>query len=206
MKLHKDVDPQSDCGGQVASGRELFNTDYWCVYCGAKWSDQSTDDSYNIEVGDRVSIPNPDGEGKSMIEQTLEATVVSVNGAHFQVELDDGTNLGIDWVVDDGVTLIERKPTPPTIVSILIAGRRWFQKLYGNTYHTTEVFVNGEKVGDTPKAYGYGEQYVQSGVELLQSLGYLPTGDLFPYWRRIREDLGITFATTVSDVSRERDL
>lgn len=40
MRLHKDVDTDSRCGGQVADGRELFGTDHWCVYCGAKWSDR----------------------------------------------------------------------------------------------------------------------------------------------------------------------
>jgi len=39
MRLHRDVDPESRCGGQVADGEELFGTDYWCVYCGAKWSE-----------------------------------------------------------------------------------------------------------------------------------------------------------------------
>ena len=34
--FHKDADPNSQCGGRIADGRELFNTDYWCVYCGAK--------------------------------------------------------------------------------------------------------------------------------------------------------------------------
>lgn len=42
MRIHRDVDHRSHCGGQVASG-EMFGVDYWCVYCGAKWSD--TDDS-----------------------------------------------------------------------------------------------------------------------------------------------------------------
>ena len=37
MRLHRDVD-SSTCGGQVALG-DLFGTDYWCVYCGAKWSE-----------------------------------------------------------------------------------------------------------------------------------------------------------------------
>lgn len=40
MRLHRDVDAESSCGGQVADGRELFGTDYWCVYCGAKWSER----------------------------------------------------------------------------------------------------------------------------------------------------------------------
>lgn len=38
MALHRDVDASSSCGGRVTSGKDLFNTDYWCVYCGAKWS------------------------------------------------------------------------------------------------------------------------------------------------------------------------
>lgn len=42
MRLHRDVDPESHCGGQVADGQELFRTDYWCVYCGAKWNDTAT--------------------------------------------------------------------------------------------------------------------------------------------------------------------
>jgi hypothetical protein len=90
--------------------------------------------------------------------------------------------------------------------TILIVGRRWFQRSYGNTYHTAEVFVDGRLIGKTPKAYGYGEQYVQSGVELAQDQGYLPAGDLFPYWKRIGEELGIAFQSTVVDVERERDL
>jgi len=34
---HRDVAADSQCGGQVASGKELFHVDYWCVYCGAKF-------------------------------------------------------------------------------------------------------------------------------------------------------------------------
>lgn len=90
--------------------------------------------------------------------------------------------------------------------SIVIVGRRWFQRTYGNTYHTAEVFVDGRSIGKTDQAYGYGEQYAQSGVELLQDRGYLPAGDLHPYWKRIQDELGIGFQTTVIDVARERDL
>lgn len=39
LRLHRDIDPESTCGGQVADGQDLFGTDYWCVYCGAKWSE-----------------------------------------------------------------------------------------------------------------------------------------------------------------------
>lgn len=43
MILHRDVQPGSTCGGQVASGKELFGTDYWCVYCGYKFNKDGTD-------------------------------------------------------------------------------------------------------------------------------------------------------------------
>ena len=41
LVLHKNVNPNSKCGGLVADGRELFGEDYWCVYCGAKWSNDT---------------------------------------------------------------------------------------------------------------------------------------------------------------------
>lgn len=46
MLLHRDVAPQSQCGGQVADGQELFGTDHWCVYCGAKWNGAATAAAY----------------------------------------------------------------------------------------------------------------------------------------------------------------
>lgn len=38
--FHRDVDPQSNCGGRVATthAEALFSKDYWCGYCGAKWN------------------------------------------------------------------------------------------------------------------------------------------------------------------------
>lgn len=38
LALHRLNDPNSTCGGQVTTGRELFDTDFWCVYCGKKWN------------------------------------------------------------------------------------------------------------------------------------------------------------------------
>ena len=32
------------------------------------------------------------------------------------------------------------------IKTLKIYGRRWFQKSYGNTYHTTTVIINGEEI------------------------------------------------------------
>lgn len=55
--------------------------------------------------------------------------------------------------------------------NIRIEGRRWRDKINGNTYHSARVYVDGELVVAVPWQYGYGDQYVWSGwlalVELL---------------------------------------
>jgi hypothetical protein len=99
--------------------------------------------------------------------------------------------------------------------NIHIAGKRWFQRTYGNTYHSTTVYVDGESIGTSPREYGYGEQYVQTGFEMLQAAGYYPkTG------KRLASGLGADYykfiedrrkhdgriICTVADVARERDL
>lgn len=43
MTLHRDIDSQSECGGQVSTrAPEMFGTDYWCVYCGAKFDKEGS--------------------------------------------------------------------------------------------------------------------------------------------------------------------
>jgi hypothetical protein len=77
-----------------------------------------------------------------------------------------------------------------------IAGRRWFQRSYGNTYHTVTLFYgDGATVKSEPR-YGYGDAYLQTAFDMMG----LPYGGT----RVLREELGITH--DVSDVERERDL
>jgi len=54
---------------------------------------------------------------------------------------------------------------------IIIDGRRWFQKTYGNTYHSVTVTVDGQTFSSGIH-YGYGDQYRQTALELLQKHGY----------------------------------
>jgi hypothetical protein len=54
---------------------------------------------------------------------------------------------------------------------ITIFGKRWFDKVNGNTYHSVKVYVNGKLVGFEPYAYGYDEGYLQTAVELLVKAG-----------------------------------
>jgi hypothetical protein len=93
--------------------------------------------------------------------------------------------------------------------NITIIGRRWFDKPNGNTYHSTEVYVDGKFIGKKDFEYGYDEGYVQSGHKILQENGYYPTREEGgEYWdfskdRRNHHD---KILTSVSDVERKRDL
>ena len=86
------------------------------------------------------------------------------------------------------------------IESLRIYGRRWFQKLYGNTYHTVTVIVNGEEI-KSRITYGYGTHYLQTAAELLRENGY-----------DVQEDTGKAFSFiskydhSVIDVKRKKDL
>ena len=44
-----------------------------------------------------------------------------------------------------------------------IIAKRWFQKSYGNTYHSCEV----KEVGKIDYRYGYGDHYLNTAAELL---------------------------------------
>jgi len=59
---------------------------------------------------------------------------------------------------------------------VLIIGRRWFDKVNGNTYHTAELQVNGNFVAKSGMQYGYGDNYVETGKELLLQNYKLPIG------------------------------
>lgn len=50
---------------------------------------------------------------------------------------------------------------------IIITAKKWFQKSYGNTYHSVRVEKNGELVGYAPFQYGYGDHYLNTAAKLL---------------------------------------
>jgi hypothetical protein len=51
--------------------------------------------------------------------------------------------------------------------SITVIGRRWFDKLNGNTYCTATIYFDGKLVLKTPFEYGYGSFYIQNAANLL---------------------------------------
>ena len=89
--------------------------------------------------------------------------------------------------------------------SIVLHGRRWFQRGSGNTYHSVEIIVDGETVHIVPYAYGYDQHYEQTARQWLKREGYLPgIGDevLWRYCNRV----GCELLSDVEDVRRRKDL
>ena len=88
---------------------------------------------------------------------------------------------------------------------VLIIGRRWFDRVNGNTYHTAEVVVNDKVIGKSRMSYGYEEQYIQTGKEILLDHFELPKGmkESSPLWQ-LRE-YGVEFRYRVTD-GLKRDL
>lgn len=97
---------------------------------------------------------------------------------------------------------------------ITIIGRRWFQRTYGNTYHSVSVIVDGTNIGRVPFMYGYGDQYIQTAFSILQDKGIYPkTGErrngFEVDYSRFLDDMRNhrdRFTITVSDVARQKDL
>jgi hypothetical protein len=61
--------------------------------------------------------------------------------------------------------------TNTNLNSVFIEARLWFDKTYGNTYHSVRVEANGLSVGQVGLTYGYGEQYLQTALDYLKRIG-----------------------------------
>lgn len=95
-----------------------------------------------------------------------------------------------------------------------IIGRRWFQKSYGNTYHSFQILIDDVQVAYVKGVYGYGDHYRETAFQWLEANGYLPeqprnehTNARVGFYREHAEKYG--YAPTVFrvfDVERKRDL
>ena len=104
-------------------------------------------------------------------------------------------------------------PTATLPRSILIIGRRWFQRSYGNTYCTSEIHIDGKLVHKLPRQYGYGDYYRQAAEDWLDSSGLVPARPRSPHngipspgWQVWRDEMGIDYQSYALDVQRQRDL
>lgn len=81
---------------------------------------------------------------------------------------------------------------------VVIEGRRWFDKVNGNTYHSATLYVNNEQIDRVPFEYGYGDQYKQTGYALIEKNYNMKISG----WRDLE---GYNIRTTVQD-GLKRDL
>jgi hypothetical protein len=92
---------------------------------------------------------------------------------------------------------------------LTIIGRRWFEKINGNTYHSVVVYINGQCVGGVDFEYGYDDQYIQTAQDILEKLGYpsetYPNGNK-AYGRPYFEKHFTSWIANVSNVERKKDL
>ena len=91
---------------------------------------------------------------------------------------------------------------------IIIDARRWFDRTYGNTYHSVTVTIKHARRADlvlrVDYEYGYGEQYLQTAHELLHKAGYFG-----PDYRDFRDAMRCDrskFHVTCTDVQRKKEL
>ena len=82
-----------------------------------------------------------------------------------------------------------------------IEGRRWFQRTYGNTYHSVRIYRGGEQIAHIPFSYGYGDGFLQTAIDWLRANGY-PDAEYGTLY--LREVLKGTYS--VVDVTRKADL
>ena len=88
---------------------------------------------------------------------------------------------------------------------ITIYGRRWFDKVNGNTYHSCRVDVDGRIIGVNQFEYGYDNQYIESGFEILKRLKVLKAKVSYSDFRNNRIK-NIMSSFNVADVARRSDL
>ncbi len=97
------------------------------------------------------------------------------------------------------------------IKEITVYGRRWFDRRYGNTYHSFEIYVDGKQVHmSLVPLYGYDNAYLENAYKWLEEHGYVPrriqsNGGHQAPWRHA-ESLGIKLTCHVFDVKLKREL
>jgi hypothetical protein len=94
--------------------------------------------------------------------------------------------------------------------NIMVLGRRWHQKTYGNTYHTSEVWVDGEWIGKSGIKYGYDDMYEITAIDILMDNGLMKTKNHYDALNDVRrynaENNYKKYTATAIGVDRKSDL
>lgn len=116
------------------------------------------------------------------------------------------TSMAKDVTLEMAREYFSDKTVSRACTSITLIGRRWFQRSYGNTYHSVTIMIDGETVHVSGKCYGYDRAYVQTAQEWLKANGYLDgMSERDALWNYCANE-GIKFEYSATDVAREKDL
>lgn len=96
------------------------------------------------------------------------------------------------------------------MTSLVIIGRRWYQKSQGNTYHSVTIIINGKFIHKIGRTYGYGNQYKQTAEDWLIANGHIfprkyRNGGVEPLWQYCERN-GVNYYHEVCDVRCKSDL
>jgi hypothetical protein len=85
----------------------------------------------------------------------------------------------------------------------VIDAKRWFERVNGNTYHSVNVYKNGELLDRVPINYGYGSHYEQTALEILEKHGETKQES---FWKFCEEKGEKNVMIFCNDVKRKKDL
>lgn len=92
------------------------------------------------------------------------------------------------------------------VKSITILGRKWRDKVNGNTYHSARVFADGKLVAVVPFQYGYGRQFEwNAAIELDKALIFTGKKRLQKNespWRWIKDRLGCAYLVDCTECTK----
>lgn len=95
--------------------------------------------------------------------------------------------------------------------SIVIIGRKWFDKSRGSTYFSAVGLINGIEKVNIPYDYGYDNHYVEQVFKQLRESGYITNAIQYP--NHCHQSLSeyckendITLYYTAANVSKRKDL
>ena len=74
--------------------------------------------------------------------------------------------------------------------SLFVEGRLWFDKVNGNTYYSSRVWVDGKIAFSIGMSYGYEEAYLHDAIRELHARGYFATDKVPTVWE-IRDEMKI---------------
>lgn len=89
------------------------------------------------------------------------------------------------------------------MIKYIVEAKRWFDRIYGNTYHSVVItrVKDGKVIYRSGMVYGYGDHYRQTALEALVNKRLLSKTNMYNH-----ELIRKTIHFSVVDVDRKRDL